>query len=144
MRFWDSSAIVPLLMTEQASQGVSSAYRIDPDMVVWWGTPVECSSAIARSDREARLSAGEVEGAFDNLDDLARAWQEILPIEAIRREAVRILRVQPLRAADALQLAAARAIGARLSAPVEFVTLDVQLADAARREGFKVIMPTSP
>ncbi len=141
MRFWDSSAIVPLLMSEQASRGVSSAYRNDPGMVVWWGTPVECASAIARSEREARLSASEVEGAFDNLDDLARAWQEILPIEAIRREAVRILRVQPLRAADALQLAAARAIG--LSASVEFVTLDVQLADAARREGFKVIVPTS-
>lgn len=143
MRFWDSSAIVPLLIGEASSRTVMTAYRADPAMAVWWATPVECVSAIARAERDARLAARDVEGALENLDDLAGSWHEILPVEPIRREAVRILRLHALRAIDALQLAAARAVAASPAAAVEFVTLDLQLADAARREGLKVILPAS-
>ncbi len=39
MRFWGSSAIVPLLVSEPASERMRNALRADEDMIVWWGTP---------------------------------------------------------------------------------------------------------
>ena len=45
----------------------------------------------------------------------------------------------PLRAADALQLAAAFAAAERRPASLEIVTLDDRLANAARKEGFAVL-----
>jgi uncharacterized protein len=47
--------------------------------------------------------------------------------------------VHPLRAADALQLAAAYAGSDRRPTSLEFVTLDERLADVARKEGFSVV-----
>jgi hypothetical protein len=52
---------------------------------------------------------------------------------------VRFLRVHPLRAADALQLAAAFMAAERRPASLQVVTLDERLADAARREGFALV-----
>jgi predicted nucleic acid-binding protein len=70
---------------------------------------------------------------------LAAAWHEIDPSDAIRETAIRFLRVHPLRAADALQLAAAFIGAERRPASLEIVTLDDRLATAARREGFNVL-----
>ncbi|HEX4157328.1 MAG TPA: hypothetical protein VHY79_02560 [Rhizomicrobium sp.] len=52
---------------------------------------------------------------------------------------MRFLCVRPLRAADALQLAAAFIGADRRPPSLEFVTLDERLADAARKEGFAVL-----
>ena len=49
-----------------------------------------------------------------------------------------MLRVHALRAADALQLAAALLASDEEPAGLDIVTLDSRLADAARREGFRV------
>jgi predicted nucleic acid-binding protein len=107
-------------------------------MLVWWGTEIECASALARHEREKSMDAEEIMAAVDNLEVLLAAWDEVPPSDQIRRTARRLLRVHPLRAADALQLAAAIA-GAESQPPtLEFVTLDQRLADAARREGFPV------
>ena len=47
--------------------------------------------------------------------------------------------MHPLRAADALQLAAAFLAAERRPASLELVTLDDRVAAAARKEGFAVI-----
>ncbi len=52
---------------------------------------------------------------------------------------MRFLRVHPLRAADALQLAAAFVLADRRPSTLELVTLDDRLAVAARKEGFVVL-----
>jgi hypothetical protein len=49
-----------------------------------------------------------------------------------------MLRVHPLRTADALQLAAAWLAAERRPPTMTFVTLDARLAEAARKEGFPV------
>ncbi len=54
---------------------------------------------------------------------------------------MRLLRTHSLRAADALQLAAARAASEERPDTLPFVTLDERLALAAQREGFAVIQP---
>ena len=139
MRFWDASAIVPLLMTETTTRTVQALAAEDPAMLVWWASEVECASALARLEREGGLGEPAVRQAFERLRQLARGWHEVDPSDSIREAAVRFLRVHPLRAADALQLAAAFVAAERRPSSLEVVTLDDRLAAAARKEGFVVI-----
>lgn len=139
MRFWDSSAIVPLLVAEATTEAMRAIAQEDPVMLVWWATEVECVSAIARLERQADLSSDATLAALDRLDALAEGWSEVQPVQAARRTARRVLRVHSLRAADALQLAAAVVAAEEHPASLEIVTLDDQLTEAARREGFVVL-----
>ncbi len=139
MRFWDSSAIVPLLVRQEASDRMLALLRANTVLTVWWGTRVECDSAIVRLEREGFLPAGRVQQAFSRLDDLAALWHEIQPVETLRETARRILRTHNLRAADALQLAAAFLASEQRPPTLEVVCLDQRLALAAAREGFVVL-----
>ena len=135
MKFWDSSAVVPLLVSEDRTDAALARLRDDPELAVWWGTLVECASAIARLEREGAESARVAE-AFARLDALARTWTEVEPHDEIRQVARRLLRVHPLRAADALQLAAAYLVAERRPPTLEFVTFDERVRLAALKEGF--------
>ena len=139
MKFWDASAIVPLLVAEATTRSLQALARRDSDMLAWWGSQVECASAIARLERDALLDREGAQLAFDRLSQLADGWHEIEPSEIVRENAVRFLRVHPLRAADALQLAAAFLAAERRPSSLAVVTLDERLADAARKEGFDVV-----
>jgi predicted nucleic acid-binding protein len=139
MRFWDASAIVPLLMMEPSTRHLQASLAKDPAMLVWWGTEVECASAIARLEREGALDEWAVTQVFERLKELAGAWHEVDPSDAVREAALRFLRVHPLRAADSLQLAAAFVAAERRPASLEVVTLDDRLAVVARKEGFVLI-----
>lgn len=141
MRFWDSSSIVPLLTREAASPAALELFNADPLVVVWWGTETECVSAIARHERDGLLSEDEVADALGRLTEFAGLWQEVLPAKPVRRTANRMLRVHQLRAADALQLAAAFEATRGDTSTLPFVTRDDRLAEAARREGFPVLVP---
>ena len=136
MRFWDASAIVPLLVHETATRRMQALAERDPEMLVWWGSQVECVSALARLERAAALDQKRAALAFDRLAELADGWHEIEPSEIVRESAMRFLRVHPLRAADALQLGAAFAAAEGRPSSLRVVTLDERLADAARKEGF--------
>ena len=111
----------------------------DPDLLVWWGSEVECASALARLERAGALDARAAAQAFDRLKRLAQGWHEIEPSEIVRETAIRFLRVHPLRAADAQQLAAAFVAAERRPTSLEIVTLDERLADAAGKEGFALV-----
>ena len=139
MKFWDASAIVPLLFAEPERDALLDALERDPEMLVWWGTPVECASAIARREREGALQLEQGTAALDRLRSLAGAWHEVLPSEAVRNAAQRLLRVHPLRAADSLQLAAAFVAAEGEAPSLEFVCLDERLGAAAAREGFALL-----
>ena len=73
MKFWDASAIVPLLVQEMATDFVLALVTKDPTMLVWWGSRVECVSALARLEREGALDRGRADLAFARLDALAEA-----------------------------------------------------------------------
>jgi len=139
MKFWDASAIVPLLLAEPTTATLQSLAQKDPAMLVWWATEVECASAIARLERDGALQEPAVTDAFGRLRQLAGGWHEIDPSDAVRETAVRFLRVHPLRSADGLQLAAAFIAAERRPSSLELVTLDDRLAGAARKEGFALI-----
>jgi len=139
VRFWDASAIVPLLITEASTRRLQALAEQDSDMLVWWGSKVECVSALARLERDTALDPRAAVRAFGRLEQLAAGWHEIDPSDILREAAARFLRVHPLKAADALQLAAAFTVAEQRPASLEMLTLDERLASPAQKEGFVVI-----
>jgi predicted nucleic acid-binding protein len=139
MRFWDASAIVPLVVNEAATPAVETLFREDPGQVVWCLTEVEVYSALARRDRDGSLERGPGGTARKSLEELARSWEEVVVLDTVRSRAIRLLRAHPLRATDALQLAAALVVCDERPDSLPFVSLDDRLSDAARKEGFSVL-----
>jgi predicted nucleic acid-binding protein len=139
LRFWDSSALVPILVVQAVSPRILALYKKDPEVVVWWAARVECESAVVRLERQDMLPPKEAAIARRRLDVLARSWQEVPALDGLRDHACRLLRVHTLRAADSLQLAAALIAAEQRPAALHFVCLDERLAFAADREGFPVI-----
>jgi uncharacterized protein len=139
VRFWDSSAVVAVIFDEPSSPQVRALAEDGTGLGVWWATLIECASAIARRERLGQLDPRDVGAAVATLDGLATGWTEVPPTDRIRDAARRIVSVHDLRAADAFQLAAARAASAEQPVSLPFVTLDDRLAAAARREGFTIL-----
>jgi len=138
MRFWDSSAIIPLCLKERASEAVKGLMKDDEDIVVWWTTYIECLSALSRRQREGVLTSGDAGKARAVLSALAAAWSEVQPTEMVRLRAERLLSIHPLRAADALQLAAALVWAQETPRGLEFVCLDQNLRESSLKEGFSI------
>lgn len=139
MRFWDSSAVVSLILEEAASGHMRGLHGSDRDMLVWWGTPIECHSGLARGERAGRIPADVKAEADRALREMSLYWTEVEPVASIRDAAIRLVGVHDLRAADALQLAAAVLSRPSESGPLEFVCLDRRLAVAASKEGMVVL-----
>lgn len=139
MRFWDSSAVIPLLVPEIMSGSMQKLFDSDPIIVTWWATEIECTSAIARQHRHGQLREEIAADAFGRLDALQAGWHEVEPSDQIRESAKRFLRVHDLRTADALQLASAFFVAEARPSTLEFISLDERLLVAARREGFFVM-----
>jgi predicted nucleic acid-binding protein len=139
MRFWDASAIVPLIALEKETRACRTRLAEDTDMVVWLLTPVEVISALTRRLREKSLKPIEFSKAKEQLGALEKAWSEVISVERVRERARRLLETHPLRAADSLQLAAALLTSEENPQGFPFVTLDRQLGGAAEREGFHVL-----
>ena len=139
MSFWDSSAVVPLCIREERTDNLKVLQESDQRLTVWWGTTVECTSAFARRRREDRRWEREERSALERLGLLAEMWTEVGPTTALRRLAIRLVRVHALRAGDAFQLAAALESVSGDPMGLGFVTLDWRLAEAARLEGFSAL-----
>jgi uncharacterized protein len=138
VRFWDASAIIALVVDEPNALHVQELLERDEQMAVWWSTPVECWSALEQARRAGRMTADAVDAANRLLEPLRSAWFEVSPSTEVRMRARRLLRVHSLRAADALQLAAAL-VWAGTWAQGEFVSFDERLREAARLEGLALV-----
>ena len=139
MRYWDASALFPLLVNEPGSEEARTLLKADPNVCVWWGTPVECASGLARRVRDGELDAGRHEEALRSLAAAMRGWRPVAPSDALRADAMRFARLHALRAGDALQLAAALSWAQGAPAGLDVVCLDRKLRDAAQIEGFTVL-----
>lgn len=138
MKFWDSSAVLPLLVSEPSSAAVAAVYSRDAKQIVWCLTEVEAASALSRREREGS-EVEDVAGARAKLRLLVERWEEVTSIQHVRARALRLLSTHRLRAADALQLAAALVYCDERTESLTFVCLDDRLADAARKERFPVL-----
>jgi predicted nucleic acid-binding protein len=139
VRFWDSSAVVPLLIPETTTAAMSELLSADSDLTVWWASAVECASALGRKGRAAAVRAVKLSEAYDLLEEFAASWSEVPPSDRVRAFALRFARVHDLSGADAFQLAAATVASDETPDALELVTLDERLAEAAALEGFRVL-----
>ena len=127
------------MVDEATSSRLHALLREVPDVVVWWGSAVECASALSRRESEGSLTTGEAQQGFSFLAEAEHSWKEISPSDQLRNLAIRLLRAHQLRGGDALQLAAAIMASENRPETLEVVTLDDRLALAASREGFAVL-----
>lgn len=141
MRFWDTSALVPLCVTEPATATVRSLIEADSALIVWWASRTECMSAFARRRREGHLSRAAERQAGDVLELLTTGWSEVQPSEVVRNRAERLLGAHALRAPDAFQLAAALLWSQGETRDRGFVSFDERLRAAASGEGFQILPP---
>jgi uncharacterized protein len=138
MKFWDSSAIVPLIVAEENSDYCVGVLSADPEMLIWCLSRVEVISALCRRVRENGLSDDEFRRAKEQLNRVLDSAFEVSAVEKVRSRALRLLEVHPLRAADACQLAAVL-VGTREDPErLAIVCFDQRLETAAIKEGFIV------
>ena len=141
MNFWDTSALVAFHLRERTVGALETNLENDPEVAIWWGAQVEFASAISRREREGDLSAEQAATLLNEFNRFAtEIYQEVLPSRRLKSTAQRLLRVHPLRAADALQLAAALSIVEEPNSHVGFVSFDARLNEAALREGFRLLV----
>ena len=136
--FWDTSALVPLCVRQSMTPNVVALYKIH-DVVVWWTTPVEIASALARLVRMQQINPGDCAKARKLAHVLADSWSVIQPSETLRSRALQLVERYDLRAADSLQLAAAVEWCEGVPQGRVFLTTDERLRTAALLAGFDAI-----
>lgn len=139
MRYWDASALVPLLVAEPDSDRVRGWLAEDDRVITWVWTSTEVTSAIERRTREGLLSRQQRREVLDRLGTLADGWDEVTDVLAVRSRAEALLARHPLRAADAGQLGAALLIQEQLAGALTFVCRDQGLRTAADVEGLRIL-----
>jgi predicted nucleic acid-binding protein len=139
LKFWDASAVVPLLVPQVASRQMEREFASDPVLNVWCLTSVEVWSAVSRLRRQGHIDSPGMRLARKRLQGFNDRWVEIDDFRAVRIRAQRLLETHPLRAADALQLGAALVLVSDRPERTPFVTLDGRLAEVATQEGFEVV-----
>lgn len=139
MRFWDSSSLLPLFVREAHSPVIEALVADDPDMMVWWASPVECASAVHRLRREGVFTPADTAQVLAVIAGALDAATVVQPGVELCATALRLLATHPLRAADALQLAAALLWARNRPSGRDFICLDERLRTAAILEGFVVL-----
>ncbi len=95
--FWDSSAVVPLLVAEVSSSAAAAILLEDKEMTMWWATPLECQSALHRRHRDSPLPADVTSAAAERLRAIVEHADTVAPTDEVRRRAGRLVSVHPLR-----------------------------------------------
>jgi predicted nucleic acid-binding protein len=133
--FWDASALVPLCVEQRITSSVATLYN-SYRAVVWWATPVEIASALARLVRTREISPSEWAKARLVAVALADEWSVVQPSNALRNQATQLVERCDLKAADAMQLAAALDWCEDSPRGEVFLTADQKLRQAAVLSGF--------
>jgi predicted nucleic acid-binding protein len=141
VRFWDTSALVPLVVDEPATDAVRGLLEEDAEPVIWTLTSVELLSAVGRLGRSSDGLRDLLPLMRESALDLLHRCVTVADVDGVRRRAERLVGIHPLASADALQLAAALAASGDRPERLEIVTLDKVLARCARLEGFRVMTP---
>jgi uncharacterized protein len=136
--FFDSSAIIPVLLQQASSTQARQLLRKYQKPVLAWTTPIEVQSALSRLSREGYLNDKGYRAAIDRFASIEDNKLEVLPTAKLRELAKEILQHYDLRAADAIQLASALLWCNEKPKDKPFISFDARLADAAAKAGFAV------
>ena len=96
MRLWDTSALLSLLLKQEATDSLKSIIAADERMVLWWGTKVEAVSGVCRLERSGAVEHSVVAKLIAAIDALSSDAYEVQPTEQVRNTACRLLRVHDL------------------------------------------------
>jgi predicted nucleic acid-binding protein len=135
LAFWDTSALVPLCAHQDLTPRVVALYR-SYGLVVWWATPVEIASALRRLVRMEQLPSDDWATSRRLARDLAESWRVVQPSNSLRNKATQLVDRYELKAADALQLAAALEWCEDMPQGRVFLAADQRLREAAVLSGF--------
>lgn len=138
MKFWDSSAIVPLIVDEEETDYCLKTLSGDQEMLIWCLSKVEVISALCWLVREKSLTETEFQKAKKRFSDIIERSHEVKAIQNVRARALRLLEVHPLHAADACQLASALVATREEPDRLAVICFDQRLMKAAIKEGFAV------
>lgn len=138
MSFWDSSALVPLCLNEPRSISAGKLWKQFSEKFVWWETSVEISSALARIERENKISAAQRLKAEQRLETIERIWREIQPIVRVKELARTFPALHGLKAADSMQLASALVWCQEKPKNRDFISGDEKLIKVAEAIGFTI------
>lgn len=142
LKYWDASALLPLLVEEPSSKQLKLILAEDPSVVSCWGSVVECYSALWRRKRENVLEENDFAKIKERCDRLFQEIDLVSPTTPLRDRALRLLGIHPLRSGAVLQLAAALRWAEEVPKGNGFVSLDRKLREAAKKEGFLVLPAT--
>ena len=139
MKFWDTSALAPLIVDEPTTPAIRRLLAQDAEVVVWMLTSVELLSVLGRLGRTATSLDDLIPTLRSDATSLLRHVATVTDVDGVRRRAERLVGVHPLAAADAMQLGAALVACGDRPERLTFVTLDKTLARSAQLEGFRVL-----
>lgn len=138
MRFWDTSALIPLILEEDSSARMRTIFDADPHVLTSAFTPLEVASAVWRRRHADEISVEAHQAADVLFADLSTTWTELPVSQGAIEGAISVMSRHQLRAGDALLLGSA-ILAAGSSTKLVFVTLDDQQRAAALAEGFSVL-----
>jgi hypothetical protein len=141
VRFWDTSALVPLVVEESSSNACRRLLRDKATVAVWTLTRTEITSAVWRRARAGDLDLAAMPRVLSRIASLADSWTEVTDVDLVRDRAERLLGQHALRAADALQLGAALVLTRERPRNYQLVAANGELVKAAISEGFRVLVP---
>lgn len=135
IRYYDTSAVLPLYLSEPATEAAQGALTRDFGQLVTSAlTLVELRSGLARYQREGVLTAAQADTIFERAQrDLNSTPRRLELTREVLAEAVRLLKIGgaiPLRTLDALHVATCLRYGTN-----GFVTNDRQQARLAQAVG---------
>ena len=133
--FWDASVLVSLCIRQSLTPRAISLYETYA-VVVWWATPVEIASALARLMRMKQLDSRDWAKASRLAKSLSGLWSVIQPSDRLRATAMQLVDRYDLRAADSFQLAATLEWCEYAPQGRIFLTANQKLRDAALLSGF--------
>lgn len=131
----DTSALLPLLIDELASERASTLWRAADRVVAVRVIYAEARSALAQAQRLGRLTVEELEAAVAELEGLYAQLDVIEVDDALVRRAGELAQLHALRGYDAVHLAAAERVA---DTDTVLVTGDMDLSRAADELGLSV------
>jgi predicted nucleic acid-binding protein len=135
--FWDSSALIPLCVLQPQTARALELYD-RYCVVAWWATHVEIISGLTRLERMGQISHDRFLLGKQYARNLVRGWVSVGSPAHLVVDACSLLELYPLRAADAMLLAAALESCEHRPSGNCFITADRRLAEAAHGSGFSV------
>ena len=134
--YFDTSAVVPLIVDEASTELCSRAWNDSTRVVCARLLYPEARAALARAERIGRLDGSQLRGAVAELDSIIAQVDHIEVTAALAQEAGELAEAHGLRGHDAVHLAAAAAVHDN---DLVLVTGDTSLAAAARALGLAVL-----